>query len=141
MARLRVATRDFLVLGWVAAGATSAAGKKMAELATLISRLADVDLTGRAYQSYQELTSAMRDREVDVAWLPPIPFLALAREGAAVPLASLRAGAYASAILVRADSPLERPATLVGARAAWVDRHSASGFVVPRMKLSRLGID
>ncbi|HSQ63516.1 MAG TPA: phosphate/phosphite/phosphonate ABC transporter substrate-binding protein [Polyangiaceae bacterium] len=141
MARLRVATRDFLVLGWAGAGATDVAKKKMSQLAALVSRLAGLDVTARAFDSYQELAKAVREREIDVAWLPPIPFLALAREGAAVPLASVRASSYASAIIVRADSPLERPASLLGTRAAWVDRHSASGFVLPRAKLSRLGIE
>jgi phosphonate transport system substrate-binding protein len=140
MARLRVATRDFLVLGWAGAGAMPAVARKMAEMASVVSRLSQIDVTPRPFDSYQELAKAVRERAADVAWLPPIPYLALAREGVAVPLASVRASPYASAIVVRKDAPFDRPASLVGARAVWVDRHSASGFVVPRMKLSRVGI-
>jgi ABC-type phosphate/phosphonate transport system substrate-binding protein len=62
-------------------------------------------------------------------------------EQSVVPLASVRKVPYQSAIIVAIDSRLQRPADLVGKRAAWVDQHSAAGFVIPRIKLSRLGID
>jgi ABC-type phosphate/phosphonate transport system substrate-binding protein len=42
---------------------------------------------------------------------------------------------------VRDDSHFRAVSDLVGARAAWVDRYSASGFVVPRVALSHAGVD
>src|SRR5258706_5089261 len=91
--------------------------------------------------TYDELTQTVLRGELDLAWLPPISFLALVAKDAVVPLAAVRQVPYMSAIIVARDSPLDKPSSLVGTRAAWVDRHSASGFVIPRIKLSRFGID
>jgi phosphate/phosphite/phosphonate ABC transporter binding protein len=113
----------------------------MAEFARCLGRLASVDLTAKAFDTYDELTQAMFRGEIDLEWLPPIPFLALADRRSIAVLASVRKSPYRSAIVVAADSPLRSPNSLVGARAAWVDRHSASGFVLPRIKLARAGID
>jgi phosphate/phosphite/phosphonate ABC transporter binding protein len=113
----------------------------MAEFARTLGRLAKVELTPRPFDTYDELTQAMFRGELDLAWLPPIPFLALADRRSIAVLASARKSPYRSAIIVAADSPLRRPGSLVGARAAWVDRHSASGFVLPRVKLARAAIE
>jgi phosphate/phosphite/phosphonate ABC transporter binding protein len=113
----------------------------MEEFARTLGRLAKVELVPRPFDSYDELTQAMFRGEIDLEWLPPIPFLALADRRSIAVLASVRKSPYRCAIIVAADSPLRRPGSLVGARAAWVDRHSASGFVLPRVKLARMGID
>jgi ABC-type phosphate/phosphonate transport system substrate-binding protein len=42
---------------------------------------------------------------------------------------------------VRKDSAVKTVAELRGARAGWVDRWSAAGFVLPRVNLALLGID
>jgi phosphate/phosphite/phosphonate ABC transporter binding protein len=130
-----------LTLGWVSAPAAKSAQRKMAEFARCLGRLAKVELTPRAFATYDDLTQAMFRGEIDLEWLPPIPFLALADRRSIAVLASVRKAPYRSAILVAAGSPLRRPESLVGARAAWVDRHSASGFVLPRIKLARAGLD
>jgi phosphate/phosphite/phosphonate ABC transporter binding protein len=130
-----------LTLGWASGPAAKAAQRKMAEFARYLGRLASVELVPRAFDTYDELTQAMFRGEIDLEWLPPIPFLALADRQCIAVLASVRKSPYRSAIIVAADSPLHRPGSLVGARAAWVDRHSASGFVLPRVKLARAGID
>lgn len=130
-----------LTLGWASGPAAKTAQRKMEEFARYLGRLAKVDLVPRAFDTYDELTQAMFRGEIDLAWLPPIPFLALADRRSIAVLASGRKSPYRSAIIVAADSPIRRPGNLVGARAAWVDRHSASGFVLPRVKLARAGID
>jgi phosphate/phosphite/phosphonate ABC transporter binding protein len=130
-----------LTLGWGSGTGTKLAHRKMEEMAALLGRLAGIDITVRAFVTYDELTQTILRGEVDIAWLPPISFLALIAKEAVLPLASVRAVPYMSAFIVAPDSPLQKPASLVGTRAAWVDRHSASGFVVPRIKLSRFGID
>ena len=130
-----------LTLGYVSGKRSTTAQRKMNELAALIGRRAAIEIGARAYETYDELTQATFRGENDLAWLPPISFLVLVREGAIAPLAAARAVPYKSAIIVASDSPLAKPASLMGTRAAWVDRHSASGYVVPRIKLERLGID
>jgi phosphate/phosphite/phosphonate ABC transporter binding protein len=130
-----------LTLGWASGPAAKTAQRKMAEFVRYLGRLAAVELTARAFDTYDELTQAVFRGDIVLAWLPPIPFLALADKRVVAVLASVRKSPYRSAILVAANSPMRSLATLVGARAAWVDRHSASGFVLPRVKLARLGID
>jgi phosphate/phosphite/phosphonate ABC transporter binding protein len=138
---MRGKSREFFVLGYVAGGATKAAKKKMTEVAVLLSRQSMVDIAVSPVPTYNDLTQKTARGEVDFAWLPAIPFLALHTQGIVVPLAAARNRTYASAIIVGQDSRLSKPSSLVGKRAAWVDRYSASGFVVPRVKLARLGID
>jgi phosphonate transport system substrate-binding protein len=55
----------------------------------------------------------------------------------------MRGGAltYRAAILVRADSDYAKLRDLAGARAAWADPFSASGYTFPRLHLSAAGID
>ena len=82
--------------------------------------------------------------QLDLAWVSPIPFIALLRNESVVPLASPQRGGmhYHGAIVVAAELAHRRslPA-LVGKRAAWVDRYSAAGFVVPRIELAKAGLD
>ena len=129
------------MLGYAAGPPNKAAKKKMTELAALLSRLSMVDIAMTPVSTYNDLTQKMARAEIDFAWLPPIPFLALHARGIVVPLASARAATYASAIIVAQDSRLQKPTSLVGKHAGWVDRYSAAGFVVPRIKLARVGVD
>lgn len=130
-----------LKLGYASGPNASFSSRKMAEFCGLLGRLAHTDLDVRGYHTYEELGHACFRGEVEIAWLPPILFAALFSESVVVPLASVRRIPFQSAIIVAKGSPLERPGDLVGKRAAWVDRHSASGFVLPRIKLSRVGVD
>jgi len=130
-----------LTLGYASGPENKVAARKMAELANLMGRLALIEIGVRAFESYDDLTQTMFRGEVDLAWLPPISFLALVSKDAVAPLAAVRRVPYQSAIIVAEDSPLTKPGTLVGQRAAWVDLHSASGYVIPRLKLARFGID
>src|SRR3954451_11351196 len=66
--------------------------------------------------SYDALARQMRDGTIQVAWLPPIVFVRLEREGIASPLVTnVRSGGagYQSVLLVRKDS---RVHTLDGLR-------------------------
>ncbi len=94
--------------------------------------------------SYEELACALREEAVDVAWLPPIVFVHLEREGTALPLVSnWRAGlaSYHSALVIPRSARIHTLLGLQGARAVWVDPFSASGYVLPRLQLVALGID
>jgi len=48
---------------------------------------------------------------------------------------------YSTALFTRADSPIRTVEQLVGLRAAWVDRHSASGYLIIRALLRSKGVD
>lgn len=92
---------------------------------------------------YEALAREVESDRIDVAWLPPVAYVKI--DAAKVePLLTLERGrqtGYKSALVVRSDSTIEKVEDLRGARAAWVDAWSASGFVVPRVGLKQMGID
>ena len=135
---------DVLVFGYAAQGASTAMRESVASFSRALGVVADVELAVYEATSYEDLAHAMVRGEVDFAWLPPLAFVALERRSRVVALASARRGgdtAFHSAIIVAQSSRFQKPEDLVGARAAWVDRYSASGYVVPRVGLSAMGID
>jgi len=113
------------------------------EFASLLSELAEVEVGVVEAASYAELASKLHEGSVQLAWLSPIPYIALAHTGTVAPLVYHERATkhYASALIVQADSHVKRVAELRGARAAWVDKHSAAGYVVPRIELAKAGVD
>jgi ABC-type phosphate/phosphonate transport system substrate-binding protein len=112
----------------------------MTAFAQRVSALSGIDITVTALESYDAVAQRLHRREIDLAWLAPVPFIALLNSQAVIPLAGARAAPYQSAIIVRSTSRLQQLVKLRGWRAAWVDRHSASGFILPRLQLSRAGV-
>lgn len=135
---------ELIVFGFSGGGASEALRMRFVELTEMLARRVGSEVALFEASSYEELAGALTSGAVDVAWLPPIPFVALSEKRAAVPLVSLRRGGHArfsAAIVVRGDSSIVRISDLVGKRAAWVDRLSASGFTVPRIALFESGVD
>ena len=113
------------------------------ELCTLASAAAGVRFEPVLTSSYAELTAAIREGEVGLAWLPPVPTIELeARNSASVLAIPARRGAttYHAAFITRRGGP-KTLAELRGRRAAWVQRDSAAGYLVPRMHLAAQGFD
>jgi ABC-type phosphate/phosphonate transport system substrate-binding protein len=138
---LRLVKREFLVLGWASPTNVPSERAAMAAFARRVSELSGFEVTVAALESYDAVAQRLHRREIDLAWLAPVPFIALHNTGAVAPLASTRAAPYRTAILVRARSGIRDLVKLRGWRAAWVDRHSASGFILPRLELSRRGVN
>jgi phosphate/phosphite/phosphonate ABC transporter binding protein len=135
---------DVLVFGYAAHGASTAMRERIAEFSLALGKRAKAELAVYEAASYEDLARAMVAAEVDFAWLPPLAFVALERRGLAEALVSAQRGgdtAFYSALIVARDSALQAPEDLAGARAAWVDRYSASGYVVPRVGLAAVGVD
>ncbi|MDB4944216.1 MAG: Phosphonate transporter phosphate-binding periplasmic component [Labilithrix sp.] len=133
-----------LVFGYAAHGASTLVRERVAELSRALGELAGAEIAVFEATSYEDLARAIVRGDVDFAWLPPLAFIALERRHAVVPLVSSERGgdtAFYSAIIVRADSGLVETDGLAGARAAWVDPYSASGYVVPRVGLAAVGVD
>jgi phosphonate transport system substrate-binding protein len=133
-----------VVFGYSARAQSRAIKKKMADFGELLAKLSGVEVRPSPADSYDHLARRVHKKTFDLAWMPPIPFIALQSKKSAVPLVtSFRGGAsqFHAVILVRADSRVRTPQGLKGKRAAWVDPHSASGFVLPRVQLSLLGLD
>jgi ABC-type phosphate/phosphonate transport system substrate-binding protein len=133
---------DMLVFGYVA-DASRAPQERMVAFAVAVSRVSGVELGLCKAHSYTELTELVQHKKVDVAWLPPLPFIALERFELVKPLVSLQRDGYAacSVLIVRADAEVVDPRGLRTKRAAWVDPHSAAGYVLPRIGLSAVGVN
>ncbi|HEY1956384.1 MAG TPA: phosphate/phosphite/phosphonate ABC transporter substrate-binding protein [Polyangiaceae bacterium] len=134
---------DFVVLGYAAPDARSKMRQRMSALAARLAELAGIDVGVTPAPSYEKLAQYIHRGEVDLAWLSPISLVSLARMKRVRPMASMhrkRSLHYRCAILVRAGSHMSSFEELRGKRAAWVDRHSASGYVLPRIELAAHGI-
>lgn len=133
-----------VVFGYAVRDPSSGRREKMAAFASVLERLSGIEVVVHEARTYEELSTAMHGRRVDLAWLPPIPFIALEQRDAVVALVSLHRGGqsqFHSALIVRASSPIRTYRGLHGKRAVWVDPYSASGYVVPRIELEALGVD
>jgi phosphate/phosphite/phosphonate ABC transporter binding protein len=139
-----MATPDRIVFGHAARESASAVGTQMRAFAAVLSKQARAEVTIIEAADYEKLATLVDAEKVDLAWLPPIPFIALDRKKAAVPLVSHHRGGRAefhSVIVVAADSRIRTPVGLKGKRAAWVDPFSAAGYAMPRIQLAALGVD
>ncbi len=135
--------RALVVLGYASPEARSKTRKRMIDLAERLGELADVDFAVMPVASYERLAQLIHHREIDLAWLPPISLVSLARNKRVVPMVSFhrdRGTHYRSALLISSTSHMTTYEELRGKRAAWVDRHSAAGFVLPRIELASHGI-
>ncbi len=132
-----------LTFGYAAPEASDEAEKTMNALLARVSAGAGHEIVAMPQDAYDAVAQAVHKGELDLAWVSPIPFIALLRNESVIPLASPQRGGmhYHGALVVSADTPIGELSALVGRRAAWVDRYSAAGFVVPRIELAKVGID
>jgi len=101
----------------------------------------EVDLHQAA--DYRALVSALDQGLVQFAWLPPLSAARVVRSGSIVPAAiAVRHGAtsYLTGLIALERSGIREVGDLRGLRAAWVDRESASGYVVIRAALRQMGV-
>jgi phosphate/phosphite/phosphonate ABC transporter binding protein len=135
--------RALIVLGYASPEARSKTRKRMFDLAERLGEIAGVDFGVTPVASYERLAQLIHHREIDLAWLPPITLVSLARNKRVVPLVSFhrdRGTQTRAALLLASTSHVSTYEELRGKRAAWVDRHSASGYVLPRIELAAHGI-
>ena len=129
-------------VGPIAAGAARAKIRAHAESA--LARAAGSHAILVVTESYKDLENKLQRGEVDLAWLPPALCVRAIDHGATLLLGCVRASAktYQAALFVRADSARRAPGDLTGARVAWVDPESCSGYLFPRIALSEdYGLD
>jgi phosphate/phosphite/phosphonate ABC transporter binding protein len=97
------------------------------------------------YDTYGEIVEAVARREVDLALLAPLSYvLACEAEPGLEPLVqTLSEGktSYSAYLFVDRSSPYHSVAELEGARIAFVDERSTSGFLLPYADLLDHGID
>lgn len=88
----------------------------------------------------EQLVEAARTGRVDVVWAPPLACARLEALGARVVARAVRGGALEtrSVLLTRTDGPKD-VSELSGTRAAWVDRASLAGYLLPAAALRAAG--
>jgi phosphonate transport system substrate-binding protein len=92
---------------------------------------------------YRVVLAGLEQGLVHFAWLPPLVAARAVRGRVAEPIAvAVRYGdtSYRTVLVAKPGSPIRASADLRGARVAWVDRESASGYVVLRAALARSGV-
>ncbi len=117
---------------------------RLRALADALGEATGLSTTPRDFDDYPSLLGGMYEGAVDIAWLPPVVAMRAASSGRALPIAlPVRRGisSFHTALFAQVGSPIVRPPDLVGARAAWVDRQSASGYLVIRAALRAQGVD
>lgn len=123
---------------------TEPIGPRMAALTRWLGARLECNVIPRCALSYEELVPMFDSGHVDIAWLPPIVHWHLDRAKLARSLlVNERAGhaRFSTVLIGRKGSEHGTVETLQGARAAWVDPWSASGYVLPRVALAERGID
>lgn len=110
----------------------------------LLQASTGIRLRSTIMEAYPKMVDAVASGSVDAVWAPPLVAVDLEDRGAARPIAvverSLRAGYYC-ALFVHPKSAIRKVEDLKGARAGWVSKESASGYVVPRWHLRSSGHD
>lgn len=133
-----------LVFGLVPPPSFTGSDARVGSLLRAVSERAEVMLVQRHVDSYDHLAALVASGDLDVAWLPPILFARLQADGIVRALVvGERAGreTYCSVLVARADSGIGTYTDLRGKRAGWVDPLSATGYVMPRIRLAAAGFD
>ncbi len=92
---------------------------------------------------YRVLVASLDKGRIDLAWVPPVGAARLVLSGTVREIAlTMRNGSssYLSGLFALASSPIRTIADLRDVRAAWVDRDSASGYLMIRAALRAAGV-
>ncbi len=103
-----------------------------------------IRVSPRGVASYGHLIERIKEGDVDLVWLPPIPALRATAEAHVTPIAlPVRDGesSYRAALFCREGSAYQKLEDLRKVTAAWVDPHSAAGHLIIRAHLEREGYD
>ncbi|MEZ4261217.1 MAG: PhnD/SsuA/transferrin family substrate-binding protein [Polyangiaceae bacterium] len=120
------------------------AGAHVDALLAWVGARASLEVARVEAPSYDALAERLEAGDVDLAWLPPLVFTRLVETGFAHEVATGDRGpgdSYVSVLVARAGATWRRAAELSGVSVAWVDPLSASGYVVPRLRMVHAGVD
>ncbi|MGZ3424211.1 MAG: phosphate/phosphite/phosphonate ABC transporter substrate-binding protein [Polyangiales bacterium] len=127
-------------------GIVSRESNAEATLARVCRALGDAigaEVVPRVLPTFAELREEIVADRIELAWCPPISAVQLELSGTtSIAVGVFREGgsSYSSAIFVAASSPWARFEDLRGKRIAWVDRESAAGYLLPKLRLASLGL-
>ena len=111
--------------------------------AAALSPILGVPVEVHRAHDYRVLLASLEQGRVDLAWVPPLAAARALRMRGIVDVAvTMRNGqsSYHTGLISLRDGPIQSLADLRGVRAAWVDRESASGYLVIRAALRAAGV-
>jgi phosphonate transport system substrate-binding protein len=114
------------------------------QLCVALTKLLDTPVHGINCASYSELAQELERDRVDYAWMSPTLMILTNENIHLRPLLSAvrdDRAEYCSVLFVDGQRPLRKLDELRGGVVAWVDRASASGYIVPRIHLAARGLD
>jgi phosphonate transport system substrate-binding protein len=117
---------------------------RLVELCKWLSCELNAPVRAHRASSPGALAQAFQSGRVDIAWVSPALLIIHAGFSEAKPIVcALRQGValYHAVLFVDEMSPYRSPSHLKGARAAWVAKSSAAGYIVPRLALASYGFD
>jgi phosphonate transport system substrate-binding protein len=123
------------------------AKKAKAIIEPYLSKQLNSTVTVVIHPTYDELTDALANSKVDLAWITPLAFVHAADKNADVTALSkaMRQGGgglyYRAVFITRKGSPLKTLGDLKGKKVAWVNKSSTSGYLFPRELLKKNGVD
>jgi phosphonate transport system substrate-binding protein len=123
---------------------TEPVGTAVADLLRWLGAAVGRTVVPRVALSYDELRPLFERGEADVAWLPPLTFLHLrGKRLTRTLLVNRQRGdrTFHAVLAVRSGSRHYALDRMQGARAAWVDPYSTTGYVLGRLDLMSRGID
>ncbi len=135
---LAAKSRARITIGFNPAEKTNLVEANGQRLSDYVKKKIGVEVSTFVAKDYEALVTALRSGKVDFAFLPPFSFIK-AEESGKLLLKAVRKGqaVYYGAIIVREDSGIDRLEDLKGKSIAWVDRNSATGFLLPKAEMIR----
>ncbi len=131
-------------LAFAVVSSSSYAGGHLAKMCAELTRALSRPVSPLVLPTYAALEQEVREGRAQIAWAPPLVALDLERAGlVSIDLCCTRGGqvGYHAALFTRHASPIEKLSDLAGKHAAWVDAHSAAGYLLPRTRLVDEGLD
>jgi ABC-type phosphate/phosphonate transport system substrate-binding protein len=130
-------------VGFGACRLDASASLRFSELCAAGSQQTELSIVPRPVATYDGLAELLATNLASIVWAPPVVALDLLDRGLATLLAlPERHGLLTSnvAFVVRKGGPRSL-AELRGKRVVWLDRRSASGYVIPRLNMYASGMD
>ena len=133
-----------LVFGFAPSVEGDRTRQALVDLCRVLGDAVGLDVAPMRVASYGALERAILEGRASFGWFPPVILARLELSGRVTPIAQcVRAGgaSYHACLIAREGSPFSKPEDVKDARAAWVDRSSAAGYVFPRLLLAAHGVD
>lgn len=101
------------------------------------------EVTAEVVPTYGALREALEGGRAQLAWMPPVLLAAGSAESMVPLVTAMRDGAaeYCAVLFTLASSAVRELGDLRGRTVAWVDRCSASGYLLPQLHLTAEGFN